>query len=37
MILGGAQGMGLAYATSPVGASHMRGDPAYIELLGSPC
>lgn len=31
-----AQGMGLAYATSPVGASHMRGDPAYIELLGVP-
>ena len=30
------QGMGLAYATSPVGASHMRGDPAYIELLGVP-
>lgn len=28
--------MGLAYATSPVGASHMRGDPAYIELLGVP-
>lgn len=32
----GAQGMGLAYATSPVGASHMRGDSAYIELLGVP-
>ena len=32
----GAQGMGLAYATSPIGASHMRGDPAYIELLGVP-
>ena len=30
----GAQGMGLAYATSSIGASHMRGDPAYIELLG---
>ncbi len=30
------QGMGLAYATSPIGASHMRGDPAYIELLGVP-
>ena len=30
------QGMGLAYATSPVGASHMRGDPAYIEILGVP-
>jgi aldehyde:ferredoxin oxidoreductase len=33
----GAQGMGLAYATSPIGASHMRGDPAYFELLGVPC
>ena len=32
----GAQGMGLAYATSSIGASHMRGDPAYIELLGVP-
>ena len=32
----GGQGMGLAYATSPIGASHMRGDPAYIELLGVP-
>ncbi len=32
----GEQGMGLAYATSPVGASHMRGDPAYIEILGVP-
>jgi aldehyde:ferredoxin oxidoreductase len=32
----GAQGMGLAYATSPMGASHMRGDPAYFELLGVP-
>jgi aldehyde:ferredoxin oxidoreductase len=32
----GEKGMGLAYATSPVGASHMRGDPAYIELLGVP-
>ena len=30
------QGMGLAYATSPIGASHMRGDPAYIEILGVP-
>jgi aldehyde:ferredoxin oxidoreductase len=28
--------MGLAYATSPIGASHMRGDPAYIEILGVP-
>jgi aldehyde:ferredoxin oxidoreductase len=24
----GAQAMGLAYATSPIGGSHMRGDPA---------
>ena len=32
----GAQGMGLAYATSPIGASHMRGDPAYFELFGVP-
>lgn len=30
------QGMGLAYATSPIGASHMRGDPAYFEFLGVP-
>jgi aldehyde:ferredoxin oxidoreductase len=30
------QGMGLAYATSPIGASHMRGDPAYFELFGVP-
>ena len=30
------KGMGLAYATSPIGASHMRGDPAYIEILGVP-
>ncbi|WP_413830717.1 aldehyde ferredoxin oxidoreductase family protein [Desulfobacula sp.] len=30
------QGMGLAYATSPIGASHMRGDPAYFEILGIP-
>ena len=28
--------MGLAYATSSIGASHMRGDPAYIELIGVP-
>ena len=28
--------MGLAYATSPIGASHMRGDTAYIEILGVP-
>lgn len=32
----GSQGMGLAYATSPMGASHMRGDTAYFELLGVP-
>jgi len=27
----GSQAMGLAYATSPIGGSHMRGDPAYCE------
>ena len=32
----GEKGMGLAYATSNIGATHMRGDPAYIELLGVP-
>jgi aldehyde:ferredoxin oxidoreductase len=32
----GAQGLGLNYATSPMGASHMRGDTAYCELLGVP-
>ncbi len=32
----GEKGMGLAYATSSIGASHMRGDPAYIEILGVP-
>lgn len=32
----GEQGMALAYATSPIGASHMRGDPAYAEILGVP-
>jgi aldehyde:ferredoxin oxidoreductase len=32
----GAQAMGLAYATSPIGGSHMRGDPAYPELFGIP-
>jgi len=32
----GEQGMGLAYATSSIGASHMRGDLAYMELLGIP-
>jgi aldehyde:ferredoxin oxidoreductase len=31
-----AQGMGLTYATSPIGASHMRGDTAYTEILGVP-
>jgi aldehyde:ferredoxin oxidoreductase len=30
------QGMGLAYATSPIGVSHMRGDPAYFEILVIP-
>ncbi len=25
-----------AYATSPIGCSHMPGDPAYFELLGVP-
>jgi aldehyde:ferredoxin oxidoreductase len=28
--------MGLAYATSPIGGSHMRGDPAYFELFNIP-
>lgn len=28
--------MGLAYATSPIGGSHMRGDPAYFELFAVP-
>ena len=32
----GAQGMGLAYATSPIGASHMRGETAYSEILSVP-
>jgi aldehyde:ferredoxin oxidoreductase len=32
----GVQGMGLAYATSPIGASHMRGDPIYSEIVGIP-
>jgi aldehyde:ferredoxin oxidoreductase len=32
----GEKGMGLVYATSPIGASHMRGDTAYIEILGVP-
>lgn len=30
------QGMGLGYATSPIGGSHMRGDSAYYEVFGSP-
>jgi len=32
----GMQGMGLAYATSPIGGSHMRGSTAYFELFGVP-
>ncbi|MCD4678504.1 MAG: aldehyde ferredoxin oxidoreductase C-terminal domain-containing protein, partial [Desulfobacula sp.] len=32
----GSQAMGLAYATSPIGGSHMRGDPAYFELFNVP-
>ena len=28
--------MGLVYATSSIGASHMRGDTAYVEILGVP-
>jgi len=32
----GEQGMGLAYATSNIGASHMRAHMAYVELLGVP-
>jgi aldehyde:ferredoxin oxidoreductase len=32
----GAQAMGLVYATSPIGASHMRADSPYFELLGVP-
>jgi aldehyde:ferredoxin oxidoreductase len=32
----GAQGMGLLYATSNVGASHMAGDIAYMEVFGVP-
>ena len=31
-----SQAMGLAYATSPIGGSHMRGDPAYCEIFGVP-
>jgi aldehyde:ferredoxin oxidoreductase len=32
----GAQGMGLLYATSNIGASHMAGDIAYSEVFGVP-
>jgi aldehyde:ferredoxin oxidoreductase len=32
----GAKGMGLLYATSNVGASHMAGDIAYMEVFGVP-
>jgi aldehyde:ferredoxin oxidoreductase len=32
----GAQGMGLLYATSNIGASHMSGDIAYSEVFGVP-
>jgi len=32
----GAQGLGLAYATSPIGASHMRALTAYTELFNVP-
>ncbi len=32
----GAQGMGLLYATSNIGASHMAGDVAYMEVFGVP-
>jgi aldehyde:ferredoxin oxidoreductase len=32
----GAKGMGLLYATSNIGASHMRGDLAYMEVFGVP-
>jgi aldehyde:ferredoxin oxidoreductase len=32
----GAQGQGLGFATSPNGASHMRCQAAYFELLGVP-
>lgn len=32
----GAQGMGLLYATSNKGASHMEGDVAYEEVFGVP-
>jgi len=32
----GVQGMGLLYATSNIGASHMAGDTAYMEVFGVP-
>jgi aldehyde:ferredoxin oxidoreductase len=32
----GAKGMGLLYATSNIGASHMAGDVAYMEVFGVP-
>jgi aldehyde:ferredoxin oxidoreductase len=32
----GAKGMGLLYATSNIGASHMAGDIAYAEVFGVP-
>ncbi len=32
----GAKGMGLLYATSNIGASHMAGDVAYPEVFGTP-
>ncbi len=32
----GAKGMGLLYATSNIGASHMAGDIAYMEVFGVP-
>jgi len=32
----GIQGLGLAYATSPIGASHMRAQTAYFEVFGVP-
>jgi|AutmiccommuBRH23_1029490.scaffolds.fasta_scaffold00103_26 aldehyde:ferredoxin oxidoreductase len=32
----GSKGMGLLYATSNIGASHMSGDIAYSEVFGTP-
>jgi aldehyde:ferredoxin oxidoreductase len=32
----GSKGMGLLYATSNIGASHMAGDIAYMEVFGVP-